>query len=414
LDAQYNWYGDVTGPSGGVQDAVDPAIVADGFGAMIVDLGPINFAPYLGINAVISTPAAATINAEVGEPVLFDATGSTAVIFEECCDPFEATHMQYEWDFDDGAYSHIQKTTHVFNSPGTYHVRLMMDSPGFGWFAGTMFSFDYVDVIVEESGSSLAANADGENLGEYEGIVGDAIQFYGVATGGNGRYFYSWDLGDGAKAYVRNPIHAYKEAGEYTVTLTVTDESGNVATDTSTVVVSDIEELFVNIKGTYNYAQGDTIKFTSTVAGGQAPYSYSWNFGDGVTSSAMSPSHIYENDGTYTVTLTVTDGRGAIQTNSKTVTISPAGGVSEVDITDISGGFLLSATIISEETVSWSIDVDGMVFFGGHAEGTALGSTQVKLPFSIGFGSVDITIAAGGSTETVSAFMLGPFLLNVQ
>jgi hypothetical protein len=89
LDAQYNWYGDVSGPSGGDQDPIE-GIFADGFGAIIVDHGPIHFAPWLGVNAIISIPAADTINVEVGEPVLFDATGCMAVIFEECCDPFEA------------------------------------------------------------------------------------------------------------------------------------------------------------------------------------------------------------------------------------------------------------------------------------------------------------------------------------
>jgi PKD repeat protein len=156
----------------------------------------------------------------------------------------------------------------------------MMDAPGFGWFTGLMYSFDYVDVIVEQPGSPLAANADGGNLGGYEGIVGEGIQFYASATGGNGRYFYSWDFGNGYTSNIKNPTYAYKHAGEYTVTLKVTDESGHVATDTSTVVVSDIDELFVSIKGVYNYAEGDTIRFTSTVAGGQAPYSYNWNFDD--------------------------------------------------------------------------------------------------------------------------------------
>jgi PKD repeat protein len=417
LDAQYNWYGDMTGPSGDTPDKildgfaiVETGIIADGFGAMIVDLGPINFAPWLGINGMIIEPVGPSVTVEVGEPVLFDATGSEAYIYEECCDPF-LTHMQYEWDFDDGYYSHIPRTTHVFDSPGTYHVRLMVDSPG---FSSTFFDFEYIEVNVVQPGTPLNANADGENLGEYEGMIGEDIQFYGIASGGSGTYHYRWDFGDGFSSKEIDPVHSYRSPGEYTTTLTITDNQGNVASDTVTVTVYGYEELFVGIKSSAQYSQGETISFTSTVGGGRGPYSYSWDFGDGIVSSTQNPQHIYENSGTYIVSLTVTDAQSNSKTTTKTVTIRPTGGISEVEITDVNGGFLLSATIVSEESVSWSIDVDGFVLLGGHADGTALGSTQIKLPFTLGFGSVDVTISAGGTSETYTGFMVGPFLLNLN
>jgi PKD repeat protein len=410
LEAEYNFYGDPSGPGGGAIDP-DDGTVADGFGADIIDLGLVNFAPFLGVNPMISIPAG-DISVEVGEPVLFDAGDSFAYVFEECCDPIEG-HMQYEWDFGDGFYSHNPRTTHVFTSAGTYVVRLMIDTPGFELFPGIMFGFDYVTVTVVPEGSPLAANADGGNLGGYEGVIGEDIQFFGTATGGTGRYFYSWDFGNGDTSYEKNPVYAYKEDGEYTVTLRVTDSTGTQVTDTSTVIIYGIDELFVSIQGTYAYAEGDTITFTGTVGGGQGPYNYNWNFGDGIFSTEQNPQHVYENSGTYTVTLTVTDGLGTSKTTSKPVTVTEASGTSEIEITDVSGGFLLSATINSDEAFDWSIDVDGMVFFGGHAEDYSLGSTEIKLPFTLGFGNVDITIVAGGTTETYSAFMLGPFVLNL-
>jgi subtilase family serine protease len=54
--------------------------------------------------------------------------------------------------------------------------------------------------------------------------------------------------------------------------------------------------------------------------------SRSWNFGDGGTSTATSPSHTYAANGTYTVTLTVTDNGGAQNTKSAPVTVSSGGG----------------------------------------------------------------------------------------
>ena len=53
---------------------------------------------------------------------------------------------------------------------------------------------------------------------------------------------------------------------------------------------------------------GKKINFFGSAEGGVEPYSYSWDFGDGSTSTEQNPTHTYNEAGTYTVTLTVTDG----------------------------------------------------------------------------------------------------------
>src|SRR5260370_13920974 len=69
-----------------------------------------------------------------------------------------------------------------------------------------------------------------------------------------------------------------------------------------------------------------TVSFTGSASGGVAPYSYSWNFGDGTpASTAQSPSHIYATAGTYTAKLTVSDNAGHKATaNAPAVTVSLA------------------------------------------------------------------------------------------
>jgi PKD repeat protein len=52
--------------------------------------------------------------------------------------------------------------------------------------------------------------------------------------------------------------------------------------------------------------------------------SYYWNFGDGTTGAGISPIHSYSGDGTYTVSLTVTDNLGATKTSSSTVSVNAA------------------------------------------------------------------------------------------
>jgi len=65
---------------------------------------------------------------------------------------------------------------------------------------------------------------------------------------------------------------------------------------------------------------------TSTDSDGSIA-SWSWNFGDGSTSTAQNPSHTYGIDGTYTVSLTVTDNDGATDSSSQSVTVTTADGI---------------------------------------------------------------------------------------
>ncbi|MFJ9770690.1 collagenase [Kitasatospora sp. NPDC101157] len=72
---------------------------------------------------------------------------------------------------------------------------------------------------------------------------------------------------------------------------------------------------------------GLNVQFTdrSTESGGGSITSWAWNFGDGATSTAQSPSHGYTTAGSYTVSLTVADGNGRTNTVTQSVTVSLAG-----------------------------------------------------------------------------------------
>lgn len=74
---------------------------------------------------------------------------------------------------------------------------------------------------------------------EYEGEIGEPIEFEGEAEGGVEPYNWSWDFGDGNTSTIQNPTHVYNETGTYTAILTVTDDEGNVASDSATVEIKD-------------------------------------------------------------------------------------------------------------------------------------------------------------------------------
>ena len=94
-----------------------------------------------------------------------------------------------------------------------------------------------------------------------------------------------------------------------------------------------------------------------------------------------------------------------------------------VTVQSVSGGFGVSAVVANIGTadatdISWSIDLDGLVFVGAHTEGTisslaAGGSETVKAGFVFGLGKATITVTAGGATKTTEGTVLGPFVIGL-
>ena len=137
---------------------------------------------------------------------------------------------------------------------------------------------------------------------------------------------WAWDFGDGGTSTAQNPSHTYGAAGTYTVTLTVTDDAG--ATDTASQDVTVSSGSNAPPTADFTYTTTDlAVDFTdqSTDSDGSI-VSWAWDFGDGGTSTAQNPSHTYGADGTYTVSLTVTDDAGATDSASQDVTVSSSSG----------------------------------------------------------------------------------------
>ena len=181
------------------------------------------------------------------------------------------------------------------------------------------------------------------------------------------------------------------------------------------MVVVGRDDLVANSGGPYDGMEAENIFFGGSASGGEAPYTYEWSFGDGSNAQGQYVQHIYDTDGTYTATLTVTDNIGNVDDHTTTVTVNKG---ESVEISNVKGGFGVKATIKAGEVpVDWTITIDGKFVFGATSStGTidADGIETVKAPFSIGFGKVDITITAGSLVEEHTAFMLGPFVLALK
>ncbi|MBD3179327.1 MAG: PKD domain-containing protein, partial [Candidatus Latescibacteria bacterium] len=123
---------------------------------------------------------------------------------------------------------------------------------------------------------------------------------------------WSWDFGDGATSTAQNPRHQYSSAGTYTVELTASNSYGSdTETKVDYITVTEPGAAPVaNFSG--SPTSGDaplTVNFTDQSSNN--PTSWSWDFGDGATSTAQNPGHQYSSAGTYTVELTASNSYGS-------------------------------------------------------------------------------------------------------
>jgi len=168
---------------------------------------------------------------------------------------------------------------------------------------------------------------------------------------------WTWNFGDGAVSYQRNPSHQYADDGIYLVNLTVTDDDGASDTIQKQITASNVPPLADFSWSPLNPTTADTIQFTdlSSDADGSI-VSWSWEFGDGSTSTLQNPTHQYADDGTYNVTLTVTDDDGATDTITKQIVVSNVAPIADFDY---SPPFPTTASLINFK--DHSSDSDGYI-----------------------------------------------------
>jgi len=131
---------------------------------------------------------------------------------------------------------------------------------------------------------------------------------------------YSWDFGDGNTDSGVTVSHSYVDDGEYTVILRVVDDDGAVGSKTASIIVKNRPPVADLSTSAAILDKEETVTFNAS--GSYDPdgiiVSYSWDFGDGNTATGVEVDHAYEDDGVYTVTLTVIDDDDA--TGSATAT----------------------------------------------------------------------------------------------
>ena len=257
------------------------------------------------------TPASPT----VGVAVSFNGGAST--------DP-DGSIVSYTWSFGDGASGSGATTQHAYSAPGTYTARLTVTDDDGATHSRT--------ASVSVSPTANQPPVAQFSVSPSSGPVGATFTFN---AGGSydldgGIVSYQWTFGDGTSGSGVTAQHAYSSPGSYTVRLTIIDNDGASDMTTQSISVTTPTNQAPVAQFAVSPSSGSVgTMFTFNAGGSYDPdggiVNYQWTFGDGSSGSGVTVQHAYSSPGTYTVLLTVLDNDGASDSDTRSLSVQPAG-----------------------------------------------------------------------------------------
>ena len=244
----------------------------------------------------------------------------------------------YNWDFGDGNTSTAANPSHTYTAVGTYNVTLTVIGPG---GMDTEFKGGYITTVEPPPVAAF-------NGSPLTGNIPLTVVFQDQST--NMVTSWLWDFGDGSFSTLPDPVKIYSNLGTYTVSLTVTGPGGMDTHVEPAYVTATTPAPVADFMATPTMGVRPlTVAFTDLTAG--MVTSWSWDFGDGGTSTAQNPMYTYANAGTYDVSLTAT-GPGGVDSVTYTglITVSEQPPVADFTGTPTVGNVPLAVSFTNTTT----------------------------------------------------------------
>ncbi|MGK9167185.1 PKD domain-containing protein [Inquilinus limosus] len=231
-----------------------------------------------------------------GEKVVFDGSRSLDQ---------DSDIAEYRWDFRDGSEARGRITSHSFDRPGIYDVRLAVTDD-----SGDADAVDYKEARITVNAAPVA-----DPGADRIAAPGDVVRLSAANSyDPDGRIVsYRWDFSNGSKPESSVQVErTFGAPGLYTARLTVADDSGASNGFDSREVRIAVNHAPVADAGPDVLTESLIVAFDGTASvdpDGDA-LTYRWDFGDGSSASGAKVQHTYAVAGTYPIILVVDDGKG--------------------------------------------------------------------------------------------------------
>lgn len=230
--------------------------------------------------------------------------------------------LSYSWDFGDGQLASGAIVDHVYTTPGVYVARLSITD------SKNRVAHSNVSISVKNPLPPVAV----ANSSQIVGRVPLQLTFTGISsTPGSfdGEIIsYAWSFGDGSTASGASVQHTFVNPGVYQVKLIVKDDRGNSSEDTLSIEAAPASGAVASIASSSSggirpiQIQFDGSNSLSSTSEGEI-VEYHWTFGDGSTAMGANVAHEFLNQGSYVVTLKVTDEAGQFDSETTIVEVLP-------------------------------------------------------------------------------------------
>ncbi len=248
----------------------------------------------------------------------------------------------WSWHFGNGDSSSVQHPFYTYSDTGSYPVRLITTASN--------GCSDTITKIFEVSLVPVAA------FSTTPGCSESSLTFTDLSTIGSGSITdWLWEFGTGDTSTLSNPVYAYASGGTYPIILSVTSDKGCTDSISQNLIIND------RPLGSYlasNTCVGQVVQFTDqTSVSGTSIVSYSWEFGDGDTSTLQNPGHLYAGGvANYDVRLIVTAANGCVDTVDRNIKINnvPVASFSYSPLTVCQGNDVqfTDLSLVSSDTIS--------------------------------------------------------------
>ena len=271
-------------------------------------------------NAVSHSVTVAAANQPPVASFTKSCSGLTCSFTSTSSDP-DGSVASYSWTFGDGGTSTVANPSHTYAAGGAYTVTLRVT--------------DNQGAVSAPASQTVTVSAPNQPpvASFTKSCSGLTCSFTSTSSDPDGSIAsYSWTFGDGGTSTTANPSHTYAAGGTYTVTLRVTDNLGATKTTSQTVTVTPPNQApTVNAGPDQTVVTGLLFTLNASFSDpDNGPWTYRIDWGDGssTTGSASSPGTISKGHTyvtilprSYTITVTVTDGRGASGADTKVVKV---------------------------------------------------------------------------------------------